>query len=590
MIGNRKRNILSQPYMERLNRFLMGIAFWLGFLGVIALIYDVGFKKTESMQEALKWIYRLALSGGVIFIITFYLFQKNRPKKKVWPVDAFLIFFYLIMLAGLLGWINTASLQMKLWTYLALIIVFIRELSSLHIEFNKKYLNPAQLFLTSFVAIILAGTFLLMLPNSTYGGISLLDSLFTATSAVCVTGLTVVDTGSFFTPFGLIIIMILIQAGGIGIMTFTSYFGYFFRGGASYQNRLMIQDMTNSERIAEVFGTLKKILLITFLIEALGAIIIYFSLDRTIIENTGNRIFFSLFHSISSFCNAGFSTLPNNLYEAGFRFNYVLHLTIAIMFIIGGLGFPIVFNSFTYLKQVFHNIFFRKEKKHSPWIIDINMRIVLITTLSLLLIGTSLFYLFEFNNTLAEHHGLGKVVTAFFSAATPRTAGFNTVDTSALHFSTIMIVFVLMWIGASPGSTGGGVKTSTFAIAVLNFLSIARGKDRVEIFQREISPMSTRRAFAILTLSIIVIGISVFFLAIFESGKDLRSLAFESFSAFGTVGLSLGITSHLSDPGKIVIILTMFVGRVSMLTIMLAFMRKMVNLKYKYPIEEVLIN
>jgi trk system potassium uptake protein len=568
----------------------MRIAFWLGFLGVSALIYDIGFEQPQSVQESLKWIYRLALSGGVIFIIAFYFFKKNKIRKKVWLVDAFLIIFYLVMLFGLLGWINTESLQMKLWTYIALIIVFIRELSSLRIEFNNKYLNPAQLFITSFVAIILAGTLLLMLPNSTYKGISLLDSLFTSTSAVCVTGLTVVDIGSYFTPFGLIIIMILIQAGGIGIMTFTSYFGYFFRGGASYQNRLMMQDMTNSERIAEVFSTLKKIILITFLIECLGALIIYFSLDKTIIPSAGNRIFFSLFHSVSGFCNAGFSTLPNNLYEAGFRFNYALHLTIAVMFIIGGLGFPIVFNSFNYLKQVFRNFIYRKKPNHSPWIIDINTRIVLITTLVLLVVGTSLFYFFEYNNTLAEHKGLGKFVTAFFSAATPRTAGFNTINTSALHFSTIMIVFVLMWIGASPGSTGGGVKTSTFAIAILNFLSIARGKDRVEIFRREISPMSTRRAFAILTLSVIVIGLSVFFLAIFENEKDLRSLAFESFSAFGTVGLSLGITSQLSDPGKIVIILTMFIGRVSMLTILLAFMRKMVNLKYKYPTEEVLIN
>lgn len=590
MIESRKRRIHKRSHTERLNRYLMRIAFLLGFLGVITLIYDLGFNKPQAIQVMVYRIYLLALSGGVVFIISCYLFRKNRPRKKVWLVDAFLIFFYLVLLSRLFKWVNIDLLQMKLWINIAVIIVFVRELSTFRIEFNKQYLNPAQLFILSFMTIIIAGTFLLMLPNSTYNGILLVDALFTATSAVCVTGLSVVDIGKFYTPLGQTIIMILIQAGGIGIMTFTSYFGYFFRGGASYQNRLMIQDMTNSERIADVFSTLKKIILITFLIEILGALIIYASLDRTILPGAGHRIFFSLFHSVSAFCNAGFSTLTNSLYETGFRFNYLLHLTIAGLIIIGGIGFPIVFNALTYLKHLLLNHTFKKRPIHAPWVIGINARIVLITTLLLLVIGTSLFYFLEYNNTLAEHKGIGKLATAFFGATTPRTAGFNSVDTSALNFSTIMVVFVLMWIGASPGSTGGGIKTSTFAIAILNFLSIAKGKDRIEIYKREISPISARRAFATLALSLIVIGISVFFLAIFESGKDLMSLAFETVSAFGTVGLSLGITSGLSDPGKIVIILTMFIGRGSMLTILVAFMRKIVNLKYKYPTEDVLIN
>ncbi|MBN2175240.1 MAG: TrkH family potassium uptake protein, partial [Bacteroidales bacterium] len=292
----------------------------------------------------------------------------------------------------------------------------------------------------------------------------------------------------------------------------------------------------------------------------------------------------------SGFCNAGFSTLENSLYEQGFRFNYLLHFTIAILFIIGGIGFPIVFNTITYLKHIILNRLLSKRSKYAPWIIGINTRIVVITTISLLAVGTLLFYIFEYNNTLSEHGAFGKIITAFFSAATPRTAGFNTVDTSTLHFSTIMIILVLMWVGASPGSTGGGIKTSTFAIAILNFMSIAKGKDRIEVFKREISPISIRRAFAILTLSIIVIGMSILLLVYYDGEKGLLPLAFESFSAFSTVGLSLGITGTLSDPGKIIIIFTMFIGRVSMLTILVAFMRRMVNLKYKFPTEDVLIN
>lgn len=586
----KKKTEHKQIINERLNNYLKLIAFWLGLLGVLTLIYDLGHNKPQFIQQLVYLIFLLALSGGALFIISCYSSSKNRPRKKIWPLDAFLVLLYLVTIIKLFIWFDSGVFHKNLGLNIAIISVFIRELFNYRIEINKQYLNPAQLFIVSFIGIIVAGTALLMLPNSTYNGILLVDALFTSTSAVCVTGLSVVDTGKFFTPLGQTVIMLLIQAGGIGIMTFTSYFGYFFKGGASYQNRLMIQDMTNSERIADVFSTLKMILLITFLIEFTGALIIYSSLDKTIMPGVGPRIFFSIFHAVSAFCNAGFSILTNNFYEPGFRFNYLLHLTIAGLIIIGGIGFPIIFNALSYLKHLFLNHTFIRKSSHSPWVIGINARIVLITTLFLLIIGTSLIYMLEFNNTLAEHNGIGKLVTAFFAATTPRTAGFNSVDTSALNFSSIMVVFVLMWIGASPGSTGGGIKTSTFAIAILNFLSIARGKDRIEVFKREISPISTRRAFATLSLSLVVIGISVFCLAIFESGKDLMPLAFESVSAFGTVGLSLGITSGLSDPGKIVIVLTMFIGRVSMLTILVSFMRRIVNLKYKYPTEEVLIN
>ncbi len=581
-------NFLSEK--ERLRKSLRIIFFLVSVLGVLALIYDVGVGGPVLELKFLNFIYLISLFSGAAFILFIYLFRTTRPTTKVWPVDVSIFLFYSVNIANLAGWGNITLLQERIWLNVALVAVFIRALAAIRIDFNKKYLNPAQLFLISFAFIISMGTILLMLPNATYSGISLIDALFTSTSAVCVTGLIVVDTGSYFTSFGKTVILLLIQAGGIGIMTFTSYFGYFFKGGASYQNRLMIQDMNNAEKAAEVFSTLKKIILVTFVIEAIGAVLIYISINSIRSDLTGGDIFFSVFHSVSGFCNAGFSTLANSLFETGFRYNYMLHLIIASLFIIGGLGFPIVFNTITYFKHVIQDRALKKQSIYSPWILGINTRIVLITTMFLLLGGTLLFYVFEYNNTLAEHSTIGKMVTAFFSAATPRTAGFNTVDTSALHFSTIMITLLLMWIGASPGSTGGGVKTSTFAIAILNFLSLAKGKDRIEVFKREVSTFSTRRAFAILTLSIIVIGISILLLSYFDGDKGLLAIAFESFSAFSTVGLSLGITDSLSYPGKIIIIFTMFIGRVSMLTILIAFFRRIVNLKYKFPVEDILIN
>jgi len=235
-------------------------------------------------------------------------------------------------------------------------------------------------------------------------------------------------------------------------------------------------------------------------------------------------------------------------------------------------------------------LFFLHTSKYRPWVLSLNSRITLITTLSISLVAFVVFYFLEYNNTLAEHNGFGKVVTALFGATTPRTAGFNTIDTTALAFPTLMMVFFLMWIGASPQSTGGGIKTSTFAIATLNIFSLAKGKSRIEIFRREIAEISIRRAFAIISLSLVVIGFAIMFISIFDPEKQLLDIAFECFSAYSTVGLSLGITSNLSSVSKFIIIVVMFVGRISMLSLVIAVFKKIKHKNYSYPKEEITIN
>lgn len=578
---------------------LQKLSFALSFLAVVTIIFELGFRHSDYVEYVIRTFHFSVLVFGIISILFRYLFTNERFIRKVRIFDGFIIFLFSLLLLVQNDTI-TANLSFitffnKMgWVYLAILIYFIREFSVVRLKFKREYLNPAQLFITSFLFIILLGTLLLMLPKATHDGISLIDALFTSTSAVCVTGLIVVDTGTYFTQFGQSIIAILIQAGGLGIMTFASYFSYFFRGQSSYESQLMIKDITNSEKIGEVFSVLKKIILVTFLIEFIGGIFIYLSLDKEVVGGFSERLFFSIFHTISAFCNAGFSTLENSLYEPEFRFNYPLQLIVVTLFTLGGIGFPILFNLYKYVyfkvKGQVLKIGFGKEIVHSPWLLNLNSRIVLITSLILTLTGTIFFLIFEYDNTLAEHGFFGKIVTAFFSGATPRTAGFNSVDTSALNFGTLMIVFLLMWIGASPASTGGGIKTSTFAITTLNFLSIAKGKDRVEVYRREISNMSVKRAFAIIALSLMVIGTSVFLIASFDQEKTLLDIAFECFSAYSTVGLSVGITSALSAPSKLVIIATMFIGRVSMLTILIALLRQARHLNYKYPTEEILIN
>lgn len=573
------------------------ITFITSVLGLLLFIADFGFDKSERLQQVLNTYYFVVIALGIVATLLRYLERLKKIKRSVIIFDVVTIIITLtILYAHFLGedaHKHISFLYNDNWVKFAIILTFIREFSEQNINYKKTLLNPAQLFIVSFLGIIIIGALLLKLPNATFQGISFLDALFTSTSAVCVTGLIVVDTGSYFTTFGQSIILFLIQAGGLGILTIASYFSYFFKGGATYENQLTLGDMTGANKLGEVFSTLKRILVITFSIELFAAVLIYSSLDKSLFNSFFERFFFSIFHSVSAFCNAGFSTLPNSFYETGFRYNYMLQGIVIVSFVLGGLGFPIVVNIIKYLKYFVAKktlYIISKQQAHKPWVLNLNSRITLATTATLTVLGTIMFYINEYNNTLAEHKGIGKFITALFGAATPRTAGFNTVDMTALNFSTVMMLFLLMWIGASPASTGGGIKTNTFAIATLNFLSLARGKSKLEVFRREIADISVRRAFAVISLSLMVIGTGIIFISVFDSEKNLLDIAFECFSAYSTVGLSLGITASLSSASKLTIIAVMFIGRVSMLTLLIALIKKVKQKNYKYPEEELIIN
>ncbi len=577
-------------------KLLYKIAFWSSLLGVIAFITDFGFLQSDDTQQVYDNFYLVVLGIGILSTAGRYLEKIRLITGKVFIFDLVTILFTILLIYIVIFQEQThqqhSILDQTIWIKLAVLLTFIREFSEVTLNYKRTLLDPSQLFITSFFLIILLGTMLLMLPEATHNGISFIDALFTATSAVCVTGLIVVDTSSYFTEFGQILLMILIQIGGLGILTFASYFSYFFKGGASYENQLVLSDMTNSNKLGDVFTTLKNILVITFGIELFSAILIYTSLNGQLFPTQYDQIFFSAFHAISAFCNAGFSTLEYGLYEEGFRFNYYLQMILILTFVIGGLGFPIVSNLIIYIRYRLRTllVFGKREIVYKPWVLNLNSRITLITTMALFLLGFVFFYLIEYNNTLAEHTGFGKVVTALFGATTPRTAGFNTIDMGSMMFPTTILVILLMWIGASPASTGGGIKTSTFAIATLNILSLAKGKTRIEIFRREIADISVRRAFATISLSLIIIGLGILLLSMYDSDKDLKSIAFECFSAYSTVGLSLGITADLSNISKFVLIVVMFVGRVSMLTIVIAVFNKIKHKNYRYPTEEITIN
>jgi len=584
-------------------KFLDAIGILAVIAGFLLFLYHIGFphKSDEVLlirqfYNVILWIIVLSNLAGVTLKRWEYRNIKIRIAELIMVLVLLLILDARTDFSGLEWshlWLHN-TLNQNLAVYIVFIFALIIEVSNTSLQLSNHNTNPASLFVFSFILIIVVGAVMLMLPNATYSGIGLSDAFFTSTSAVCVTGLIVVDTSTYFTPLGQIFIIVLIQIGGLGIMTFTSFFGYFFKGGASFGNEFLLKELINEEKLGEIFKTLLKIITVTFSIEAIGAILIYYSISPSLLEGDSSILGFAVFHSISAFCNAGFSTLSDGFYQPGFRYNYNLQYIIAFLIIAGGLGFPIVFNYYRLMRHFIKNKYRQWVSKkgyiHVPKIINVNSRIVIYTTF-ILLVGGFVFFMFsEFNHSLKGLSIEGKVAGAFFGSVTTRTAGFNTVDMSMLAPATVLVYMFLMWVGASPASTGGGIKTTTFAVAIMNIVSMSKGKGRIEIFGREIANESVRRAFAVIFLSFLVIAIAVLMLVITDGQLELSKIIFEVVSAFGTVGLSMGITSQLSDSGKWVLIFTMFLGRVGTLTLLVGIFRKMRSFHYHYPTENIMIN
>jgi len=477
---------------------------------------------------------------------------------------------------------------------LLVLLLFVFELSRFDIRNITLVLNPAQLFMMSFAFLIFSGAALLMLPNATTHPISFVDALFTSTSAICVTGLIVLDTATQFTGLGKSIILMLIQIGGIGIITFTSFFGFFFKGGSSsFSERFVLSDFFNDENLSEIRKTLAKVVFITLMIESLGAAFVYINLDPVYFNTIGSRLRFSVFHSVSAFCNAGFSTLTEGFYDARIRNSYSILYAMGALIIFGGIGFPILLNLYTYFKykMVSLTAIIQSGKKKSiiPMVISVNSRLVILTTLVLIAVGMIFFLIFEHEYTLRGMDISGRVAHAFFGSVTPRTAGFNSVNMANLSIATVVMTIFLMWIGASPISTGGGIKTSTFAIAILNVWRIARIKNHIEFNRREIHERSVDRAFAIIILSIIILGCASLVVYLIEPGQSALKILFECVSAFGTVGLSLGITPSLTDASKLILVSLMYMGRMGILTLLFAFIRGAGPMVRRFPKENILI-
>ncbi len=562
---------------------------------LLFIVFDFGYDFEENYNSP-HVIGLIFLSIGLLAFNSFKFFTyKYKSNKKVALANMILLAGIMLtcVIISLLNLnFSTDYILQKVKPILegGLIFYFLLRLLVLVRHIYDIYFNPAIVFVGSFMILALTGAFLLMLPSATTNGITFTNALFTSTSAVCVTGLTVVDTSLAFTTIGQTIILVLIQLGGIGILTFTSFFAFFFRGSSSFKEGLNTKDFIAHEGLRDVFRAALNVVIFTLGVETVGAIFIYSS--RLEINTIENKFFFSIFHSISAFCNAGFSILSAGLYDEAIRFDYFLQWIIMILIVLGGLGHNIVFNFYQYIKNYVIELFEKKIVHKKIRVITLNTKIVIYTTIILLVGGFIFLYISEYNNTLLEHKTLfGKITAASFNSVTPRTAGFNAVDFTKMNVPSLLFIIFLMWIGGSPASTAGGIKTSTFALATLNIFAVARGKSRIEFFGRRISSESTSRAFAILCISLITIGISIVAMLIFEpKGTPLLTVAFECFSAYSTVGLSLNYTPTVTEPSKYVLIACMFIGRIGMLNLMVGLLRRLNHQFYEYPKENILIN
>jgi len=428
-------------------------------------------------------------------------------------------------------------------------------------KIKRRELRPGQILGLGFGMIILIGTILLAMPFASKSGqsIGFVNSLFTATSAVCVTGLVVVDTGTYWTIFGKTVILMLIQIGGLGFMTMATAGAFLMGRRIGLRNRLVMQEALNQMSISGVVRLTKYVIMTTFIIEGIGAVLLSFKFIPQFGLLKGSV--FSIFHSISAFCNAGFDIMGNYTSLTAYVTDPLVNAVIMGLILIGGIGFSVIID-------VGRHKNYRKLSVHS--------KLVLVTSGFLLLIGFVLFLVIEWNNpaTLGDLSFSGKVIGALFQSVTPRTAGFNTIPIDQLETPSKLITMILMFVGGSPGSTAGGIKTTTLGIIVLTILMVIRGKDDIEFSYRRIAKDTANKALAVFSVVLTLALSIIVLLTITEPSLAFVDVMFEVFSALGTVGLSTGITSSLSTIGKLIIAVAMFFGRVGPLTMVVALTQR----------------
>ncbi|HIL34296.1 MAG: TrkH family potassium uptake protein [Nitrospira sp.] len=532
----------------------------------------------------------LLLQGGVVFKLIFeerYLFFRFRRltwQKRLLPIALFGISLLFYAEKGLLFIEMFSQPAGSLTqTYRLYSIIFLSSafaIYTLRINVIVRFLShlrlrPAQTLALGFIVIILLGTLLLSLPQMVTdpSKISLIDALFTSTSATTVTGLVLFPISEYYQPTGLWVILALIQLGGLGIMTFGVVFSLMSHKRMGLNAEIALQGALDTESVGNVQKEILQIFLITLLIESFGALLLWVFFTRD-----GNNPFFTaIFHAISAFCNAGFSLFPRNL--EGQMTHLPVNLIIAFLIILGGFGFPVLNNLLRYP-------FFSRTRTN--WRLSFHSKMVLSISAGLLLVGTLGIYILEYSGTLSSLSWYEKWVAAAFQSVTARTAGFNALDPSHFRDATLLLLIILMWIGGSPASTAGGIKTTTFGVMLATLRAMLRNREEVSLFKRSVSPLAVQKSLSIAFVSSGLVALLLLLLLSTEQ-ESFKSLLFETVSAYNTVGLSIGTTSRLSQVGKLIIILTMFLGRIGPLTLAFILAERASKGKYNFPRERVIV-
>ena len=439
--------------------------------------------------------------------------------------------------------------------------------------------SPTQVIAASFIGLIVAGTALLSLPIS-HGTerVGVIDALFTATSAVCVTGLAVVDTGTAYSGFGQAVILLLFQLGGLGLLTFGTFLALATGRQLGYGERMRMQQQLSASSVGGVVSLASTIARVVVVSELIGALLLYSRFASE--EGVGRGAWFAVFHSVSAFNNAGFSLYSDSL--SSYVDDPVVTVTIMGLIVVGGLGFVVITN----LRDVA-----LAQRSGRRVQLNLHTKVALVVTASLIASGTVLFLLVEWNNeeTLGPLSAPGRVLAATFQSVTTRTAGFNTVDIGSMTTAGLLIVMLLMFIGGNPGSTAGGVKTTTIFVIVLSIWSVIRRRPDSVVFGRRLGPDTVVRAGAIGASAVLLIGAASTLMAVAEPDFTLEQLLFESVSALGTVGLSTGITSMFGSVGKLIMIALMYVGRIGLLSFALALVKRSASTSLRRPVEDVVV-
>lgn len=572
------------------------ICFLCALTALVALIgWDVP-------AEQADWLYAgTCCTVGLFFVQEFFRFFAR--KEKV--VRAFLEHWFesilwvcILVLAvafdpigGALGdaFPSLSSRLIELLGVGALNVLILWLLILRMIRFRRSFfrdlpLTPGRVFILSFVLLILAGTLLLKTPSASVNGISWCDALFLSTSAVCVTGLAPFDVATELTFRGQCILLGLLQLGGLGVMSITYFFAYFFAGGLSLRNRFDFQELFSEENIGQIGTVLAVLVGFTFVAETIGAIAIYFSTEGLAVA-ADSPLFFSVFHSISGFCNAGFSNVPGAMTHPELCHNTGMIFSVFFVVVVGGIGFPVVKNFWLYLTNRIRHCVWKHTSARTPVRLTTHTKLVIVTSLGLLLFGMVAFYLLDWSDW-----GGDSIRRAFFLSGTSRTAGFDIAPTSDITPAAKLLLMVLMFIGGSPFSTAGGIKTTTFAVAVLSIRQYVLGRRDLEVFGRRLNSDVANQALAIVLLGATMAFIVTVALNILHPEIDFLSLAFEAVSAVGTVGLSCDVTPKLCDTAKYFVICAMFIGRIGVLLFLTSFLRRREVMATRFPEDTIVLS